>query len=201
MNPRRGPPAWADALVSLTVDVDDRENVPGDLLEEYCESILPTVGRARADLWYLGQVFGYVWRATALWGALHAGAFLARTTCDWFWPTHDFLLRASISTYAGVAIGLSVGLWSGWRTASLRAGAFAGLASSAIAAVMTIAGLAGMFAVFHDPATRAAIAGSGGLPEGFELPVMLIGPNTVLGVFGAVPGKLLRKLSQSRIRE
>jgi hypothetical protein len=53
MTMRRGPPAWADALVSLVVDADDRENVPGDLFEEYHESILPAVGRTRAGLWYL----------------------------------------------------------------------------------------------------------------------------------------------------
>jgi len=201
MTKRRGPPAWADALVSLMVDADDRENVSGDLIEEYCESILPAVGSTRADIWYLRQTFGYVWDATALWGALQAAAFLARATCDWFWPTHDFSLRASISTCAGVAIGLSVGLWSGWRTASLRAGTFAGLASSAIAAVMSIAGLALMFAAFHDPATRAAIDGNGGLSEGFALPVLLIVPNTILGFVGAVPGKLIRKRLQLRIRE
>jgi len=183
------------------VDADDRENVSGDLIEEYCESILPAVGSTRADIWYLRQTFGYVWDATALWGALQAAAFLARATCDWFWPTHDFSLRASISTCAGVAIGLSVGLWSGWRTASLRAGTFAGLASSAIAAVMSIAGLALMFAAFHDPATRAAIDGNGGLSEGFALPVLLIVPNTILGFVGAVPGKLIRKRLQLRIRE
>lgn len=201
MTERRGPPAWAEALVSLTVDADDRESVPGDLFEEYCESILPAVGRTRADLWYLRQTFGYLWNATALWGALHALAFLARAACDWFWPTHDFSLRASLSTYTGMAIGLSLGLWSGWRTASLRAGALAGLASGAIAAVMSIAGLAMMFAAFHDPATRAAIDGSGGLSEGLEFPVLLIVPCTVLGLVGALPGKLLRKRLQLRARE
>jgi hypothetical protein len=201
MTERRGPPAWADVLVSLMVDADDRENVPGDLVEEYCESILPAVGRSRADIWYLRQTLGYVWRATAPWGALQAAALLARALWDWFWPTHDFMLRASISTYTGIAIGLSVGLWTGWRTASLRSGAFAGLASSAIAAVVSVAGLLTTFSAFHDPVTRAAIDGSGGLSECLSLPVILIAPATVLGFLGAVPGKLIRMRFRRRVSE
>ena len=86
-----GPPAWADALVSLVLNVEDRESVTGDLIEEYCETILPAVGKTRAVLWYLQQVAGYVWRAVWFWAMLHTIEFLARTAIDWFWPTHDFV--------------------------------------------------------------------------------------------------------------
>lgn len=31
-----------------------------DLLEEYRQSVRPAVGRWRADLWFIRQVFGYM---------------------------------------------------------------------------------------------------------------------------------------------
>ena len=193
-----GPPAWADALVSLVLNVEDRESVTGDLIEEYCETILPAVGKTRAVLWYLQQVAGYVWRAVWFWAMLHTIEFLARTAIDWFWPTHDFVARATFSTYAGLVVGLSIGLCSGWRTASIRGGAFAGFASSAVASLMIAVGAGLMFGLSHDPATRSAIQGSGGLPEVFELPLMLIVPHTLLGAVGAIPGKFWRQ--QCRLR-
>ena len=194
-----GPPAWADALVSLVINIDDRESVTGDLIEEYREAILPKVGKARAALWYLLQVSGYVWRAVWFWAALHTIEFLARTAIDWFWPTHDFVSRASISTSAGLVVGFSIGLCSGWRTASIRGGAFAGFASSVVASFMIMIGAGLIFGFNHDLATRSAIQDSGGLQEVFELPLMLIIPNTLLGAVGAIPGKFWRQRCRLRL--
>jgi hypothetical protein len=55
-----------------------------DLHEEYCEAVLPNVGRVRADLWYLGQVLSLMPRA----------AFRQA-------PMRKVLLTASIFTFAG----------------------------------------------------------------------------------------------------
>jgi hypothetical protein len=60
--PLRGdrPPRWAEWLLQATLTPRDRETIPGDLLEEYREVILPTRGRVRANLWYLRQVLSLV---------------------------------------------------------------------------------------------------------------------------------------------
>ena len=57
------PPAVARALLGLVLRVDARESVSGDLLKEYREARIPTVGRRRADLWYCRQVGGTWLRA------------------------------------------------------------------------------------------------------------------------------------------
>ena len=54
------PPRWAERLLRFFLKPRDRETVAGDLLEEYREGVLPTRGRARAQLWYLRQVLSLV---------------------------------------------------------------------------------------------------------------------------------------------
>src|SRR5215813_4068066 len=53
------PPRWAEKLLLAVLRERDRETIPGDLLEEYQETILPAKGRFRADLWYLRQVLSF----------------------------------------------------------------------------------------------------------------------------------------------
>src|SRR6266849_2484251 len=81
------PPAWAEALLRLFVTPSSYDNVTGDLLEEYRESVLPTRGQRRADLWYVMQVLGFMSRGAGLWVALFGTAFIARTAMDWLVPT------------------------------------------------------------------------------------------------------------------
>lgn len=57
------PPRWADALLRILIGPQKAETESGDLLEAYRDSIYPTGGRWRADLWYLRQVLGYGLRA------------------------------------------------------------------------------------------------------------------------------------------
>jgi hypothetical protein len=49
------PPRWAEWLLRAILEPRDRDTIPGDLLEEYREVIVPTRGRFRANLWYLRQ--------------------------------------------------------------------------------------------------------------------------------------------------
>ncbi len=51
------PPQWAQSLLTHLLKSRDRESIPGDLLEEYQEERFPGVGRARANLWYIRQIF------------------------------------------------------------------------------------------------------------------------------------------------
>ncbi len=54
------PPRWAEGLLEAMLTRRDRDTIPGDLLEEYREVILPARGRLRANLWYLRQVVSLV---------------------------------------------------------------------------------------------------------------------------------------------
>lgn len=46
------PPRWAEVILEAMLATDDRLTIAGDLREEYTETILPDIGRWRADLWY-----------------------------------------------------------------------------------------------------------------------------------------------------
>lgn len=61
------PPLAAEALVSgLITDRDTEHELLGDLTEEWADRISRD-GRARADLWYVGQAIRAVPHLTALW--------------------------------------------------------------------------------------------------------------------------------------
>ena len=63
------------------------------------------------------------------------------------------------------------------------------MVASQIAAVISVAGAALLLAVWHDPDTLRAIAGSGGLGEVFILPFMMIIPAVIVGWTGALVGR------------
>jgi hypothetical protein len=191
---RTGPPHWAEALLRLFLKPDVFASVSGDLLEQYRDSIHPARGQLGADEWYVTQVFGFVLRGSRLWAALFAGSFVARTAWDWLRPTTDFYTRSEISTALAAGILFAAGFWTAWRSGSFTAGAAAGFATTAIAAVLSFGGSAVLLAIWHDPRTMAAIDGSGGLEEVFVLPVMLIVPGLVIGAFGGVMGATARRL-------
>jgi hypothetical protein len=184
------PPWWAETLLRTFLSSGDRESVSGDLLEEYRDSIVPALG-ARADRWYVRQVAGFVWRANALWALAFAGAFLARTAYDWRVPTTDFALRSTVSTCAGVTTLFAAAGWASWRSRLMASGVATAIVTSQIAAVMSVAGAALLLAIWHDPQTQAAIAGSGGLEEVFVLPFMMIIPAAIAGTAGALAGTLV----------
>jgi len=189
------PPRWADVVLRMLLAPQDRQTVSGDLLEEYRESIHPTRGQRRADLWYVGQVAGFAWRANRIWAGLLSGAFVARTALDWFWPTADFHARSMVSTTVGTGIFVWAGFFAAWRTDALRAGALAGIATALIGAIISVVGTSLLLAIWHDAPTLAAIDGSGGLGEVFTLPVMLVVPGALLGALGGLLGGTSRRLA------
>jgi hypothetical protein len=193
------PPEWAEALLRLSLKAMDRENVSGDLLAEYRESIVPVRGKTAADWWYVGQVAGFVWRATWAWAVVFSGAFLARTAYDWLVPTTDFHLRAELSTYIGVATLLSIGLWAGWRSRSFAAGVAIAVVASQIAAIISVVGGGLLFALLDTPDVRLAIDGSGGLGEVFALPFMMIIPALIVGGIGSAAGSVGRKVRSALV--
>jgi len=188
------PPDWAEALLRLSLKSTDRENVSGDLLEEYRESIVPDRGKTAADWWYVRQVAGFVWRATWAWAVVFSGASLARTAYDWLVPTTDFHLRAELSTDIGVATLLSIGLWAGWRSRSFAAGVVMAVVASQFAAIISVAGGSLLLALLDTPDVRRAIAGSGGLAEGYIMPFMMIIPALIVGGVGSAAASLGRRM-------
>jgi hypothetical protein len=181
----------------MSLKQSDREAVSGDLIEEYRDSAIPGRGSRGADVWYVVQVAGFVWRATWLWAVVFSGAFLARTLYDWLVPTTHFALRSTVSTWCGVSTLFLAAFWGAWRSRSLSAGVATAIVTSQIAALMSVAGAALLLAIWHDAQTQEAIAGSGGLGEVFVLPFMMIVPAVIVGTIGGAAGSASRRLLRS----
>jgi len=182
------PPAWAEAILRSVLKRTDFDTVSGDLLEEYRDAVYPTRGPIAADRWYIAQVLGFAIRTFGIYGVLFGGAVVARDAFDWFVPTQDFAMRSAVSTYAGITILLITGFWAAWRSGSLVSGSLAGVLATIVGAVISIAGGAVLFAVFHDPQTHAAIDSSGGLSEALTLPITMVIPGLILGTLGGALG-------------
>jgi hypothetical protein len=191
------PPGWAEALLRLFLEPGDFESVSGDLLEEYRDSIHPFRGQRRADVWYVMQVLGFVSRGARAWAVLFGAAFVTRTALDWLAPPLNFHTRSTVSTVLGVGILVAAGLWASWRSGSFVAGTVAGVTATAIGAVISVIGAAGLLAIWHDAETMAAIRGSGGLGEVFGLPLVMILPGAVLGTIGGVVGATIKRLGST----
>lgn len=137
---------------------------------------------------------GFSVRAVCFWALLFSGEFLLRTLLDWRVPVNDFLLRSQISTYAAATTLLLAAFMAAWRTKSFIAGPIMTLAVSLFSALFSAIGSALLFALWHDPATLQAIAGSGGLEEVFVLPFLIVIPAAILGIAGGVAGTTCHRL-------
>jgi len=188
------PPRWAEWLLRLTLKRTDRESVSGDLLEEYRDTVVPARGKAAADAWYLRQVAGFMWRATWLWAVLFSGAFVIRQAVDFFIPTHDFIVRSQVTTYTAIALMAATSFWSAWRSGSVVSGVVVTIAMTLIAAVLSVAGVTLLLAIWHDPATLKAAADSGGIEEAYVMPFILIVPALIVGTIAATIGSVGRRL-------
>jgi hypothetical protein len=191
MMPNQAPPEWAELVLQAFLPSRAFESVSGDLLEEYRETVLPARGRHGADVWYLSQVIGYAWRSAGVWASLFAVSFLIRAAIDWRIPTTDFHLRSTVSTSIALGIFVLAGFWAGARTGSMRTGAVVGLVSAAFAVPLQLVGAALLIALWHDPATLAAIRGSGGLGEVFTLPIFTVLPCVLISAVGGILGALM----------
>jgi hypothetical protein len=185
------PPAWADTLLRAVLGRSDGETVSGDLLEQYRDTVLPARGREQADVWFVGQVIGLVWRTTWIWAVLFAALVVGREVLDWFVPPSDFLLRSQITGYAAISLFIALGCQRAWRTRSIGSSALAALIAAAIAAMLTVVATLILFAIWHDPETTRNIVQSGGLDEALTLPWMIIVPATIVAIAGSLIGKFI----------
>jgi hypothetical protein len=144
------------------------------------------------------QVLWFVIRGARISATLFAAAFLTRTALDWLVPPLDFQARSTASTLLGVGLLLATGLWASRRSGSLLAGTLTGVATTAIAAIVSVVGAAILLAIWHGAGTMAAIRASGGLGEVFELPIMMILPGAVLGTLGGMAGAMIKRPGSSQ---
>jgi len=192
MNPT--PPLWAEEMLRAILKPADFDSVSGDLLEEYRDAIHPTRGQSAADAWYIRQVLGFVLRSARVWAVLFAAAGITRTALDWLAPPVDFQTRATVSTFLGIGLLLATGIWASMRSGAFMAGAFAGIAATATAALISLVGATILLAIWHDPERMRAIDASGGLGEVFGLPIMMIVPGAVLGMIGGLLGATIKRM-------
>ena len=192
------PPVWAERVLCWMLPVDDRETVPGDLLEMYRDTIVPMRGRAAADRWYVGQVLGFAWRSAWVWITLFSAAQIARTALDWFIPVSDFGPRSMGSTAIAASILIAAGFLIAWRTRTLVSAALVGAGIAFVAAIASAVVAVAMLIVWHDPSTVARIDASGGLGEALTMPVFLILPGLVLGLAGGIAAMTGRRLRKAR---
>ena len=193
------PPRWAESLLRMLLSPADRDSVSGDLLEEYRESIVPTLG-AKAYAWYVRQVAGYALRKAWLWGALVGAILVARYLVDSLDPVrytpgvvHP---RSAIMSYALMATFAWASAWQTWRTGHLRSGMLVAVATAACGGVLSAAGTVACLAVWHDAETLRAVQGSGGLAEAlWGVPLLLVPIGLITGTIGAMAGRLAHALA------
>jgi hypothetical protein len=191
------PPQWAESLLRLMLRPEDRESVSGDLLEEYRESIVPTLG-AWANRWYIRQAAWYALRATWAWGVLVAAIGLWRYLLDTLAPIHYtpgvIALRSSVMSWANIATFAWCAAWHAWRTRRIGAAMLLVTIAAMVGALLAEMGTLACLAAWHDPDTLRAVQGSGGFAEAF------IGPPIGLTLFGVVtglPGAIAGRLASS----
>jgi hypothetical protein len=52
---------WSEYLLYLVLPTEERDSVPGDLIEEYRTTILPKFGIRLARIWFMKQVLSSIW--------------------------------------------------------------------------------------------------------------------------------------------
>lgn len=114
------PPALPQALLHLLLPAEMRESVVGDLLEEYRDSRVPSMGRFRANLWYWKQVFGFWLRAYWAFAVPVLGLFVFRHLLGVFrspsgLPYFNVELLFGLVTLSPLVF-LLTGAYGSWRT-------------------------------------------------------------------------------------
>jgi len=194
------PPLWAQELLRSLVPLSSEETIPGDLLEAYRDAVRPSRGRWRANLWYLGQVAGFLFRLAWVFVVLNAAAVILRTILDTFLPPHSYQLRSAWSGNAAIATFLLAGIYGGYRVGRVRAGMLAAVTASAVG--HTLALIVGVV-LFHtvirnDPAKLTLFYVTGGWDEAIGMPVIITFIAAVLGSCGGLCGKYLSRLPGRR---
>jgi hypothetical protein len=179
------PPRWAQALLSSMLKPSDSESIGGDLLEEYREVRRPSLGRLRADTWYIKHVLSVisrvVWPCVVVIAALRILSFpLPR---GW---NPSLVPAPGMSLLDGLIFA-----WAGFYGSRRTARFSTGMVTSAVTSLLG-------FTTFF---TYAAVTTPSLLLAPFEKPfifvimltllAMAVGFGTIVGTVGAAIGRLL----------
>lgn len=189
------PPAFAQALIAALVPEPRRDNIIGDLLEEYRETQVPERGGTGADWWYVRQAAVFLWRAAGPWAVAFGLMLALREILDATVPTTDnFHFRAALCTYLAFTIYASAGLSTGWRSRRVASGLVVSLVMTIVATMMGVAAALGVAALRSAGAMHVA-ASYYGLNKGLDVPVLfMITIGGGLSTIGAAIGKSGRRL-------
>jgi hypothetical protein len=202
---KREPPILARLLLEQVLPLETEESVSGDLLEEYRHRILSGPDDLSANLWYVKQAVGFVWRAVWIFTLLTAAAVVLRDIVDTLVPVvpgpHAYQLRSSLTTWSAVAIYLSSGFFTAVKTGKISAGALVALVSHVAGQLIAIAAGVGLFVsvISRDPATLQEFQMTGGWGEAWGVPLMLVPIALLLGLVGGCCGRLVRRPLTGRL--
>jgi hypothetical protein len=189
------PPRWAAALLPWLLPPDDAETVEGDLVEEYRDNVLSARGRWAADVWFLRQVAGFVWRAPVVWGLLVAAFISGRFLLDTFAPPTSYAQRSFFTTWSSILLYLLAGAWGARRTGRAGTGMLVAVSAHAIgwATSFAITVLVFVGVIRNDPAMLNLFRQTGDWGEQWFLPLMLLPFVMAIGSLGGVCGRSLSK--------
>jgi hypothetical protein len=177
IDPHAEPPRWAQALLHALLRPADVDSVPGDLIEEYRESKLPSGGRFSADVWYVRQTVSIIGRV--VWPFVVATVALRLLTFPLPGAWNPSLVQAPGVSLLDAFIFLCAGYFGARRTGRLVSG-------TVIAALTSVSGVATVFvyAAMRDPSLLRAP-----VDKPFILAIVLT-LLTIAMVFGMVLGTL-----------
>ncbi len=197
------PPVWAEALLRVLLPPRDRETVSGDLLEEYRDSVRPARGRVRANVWYVGQIAGYLWRDARVLGLVLLGAWVV----SGFLPRIPVVLGADVFTRGGfwlmlataltppTLVMLAAGARASWRAQSAWTGLVMGFFVSLCFAVMMLIAYVIGVALSQPQLLRFAFT-----PESLRAVALMLamttGTGTAVAALGGFAGAAARRVVQ-----
>jgi len=128
------PPHWAETVMRALVPEEYVESVTGDLLEQYRDEKAPSLGRQRADAWYVAQIGSSFLRAYWPFALSLTGLLILHDLSNTF-RDPEGTAYLEMNNYPGIGITLFflAGLYGGWRTGAIRGGALAGFGAYVIA--------------------------------------------------------------------
>ena len=187
------PPRIARALLTVLVRPSDSESIPGDLLEEYREVRRPSLGRLRADVWYIKQVASVMSRVMWPYAVTIAVVRIVFFPVPAGW-------NPSLVPAPGVSLVDAIVLvWAGYQSAQRTGRTSTGIV---IAVATSVAGflafcvyaLAVAPSLLVAPVTKPFILAIGSI-----LLMMAAGFGLAAGTVGAAVGRWLRPARPNRV--
>jgi hypothetical protein len=176
------------------------ESVSGDLLEQYRETVFPARGALGANVWYVRQAAGFLWRSTWIFVVFFASILILRTIVDTFAPPglapHSYQFRSALSGRSAIGTFLVAGLFAGYRTGRSSAGLLTALVTSAAGYAIAVCFDIVLFltVIQHDAEKLSLFYITGGWGEELGLPIIHTFIAAMLGLLGGTCGEYLSRI-------